>query len=111
MKLNGKLLACVPVNKSAEANCAAVRIGFERRTQLLQEHPETYYITAHYAQHPTVLVRLGRITRKDLQQVLREAWRFVSTYSKGSQPKFLTPSSDGKPVTRMSTLRKMPSKH
>jgi hypothetical protein len=87
LKLNGKLLACVPVNRSAEANCAMVRIGFERRAQLLQEHPGTYYITDHYASHPIVLVRLGRIARKDLQRVLREASRFCQRTQTDRKPK------------------------
>jgi hypothetical protein len=110
LKLNGKLLAFVPVNKSAEADCVVVRVGFERRARLLREHPEAYYITDHYASHPTVLVRLGQITRKNLQHLLREAWRFVSTPSKGSQTKSLTRGSVGKPAARMSSLGKMPRK-
>jgi len=79
LKLGGKLLACVPANKSAEANSIAVRIDPEQRAELLREHPETYYITDHYAPHPTVLVRLSKITRADLKELLRDACRFVSS--------------------------------
>ena len=79
LKLRGKLLACVPVNKSAEVNCAVVRIDLERRARLLREHPEIYYITDHYAPHPTVLVRLSHVTRAELRRLLREAWRYVSS--------------------------------
>ena len=78
LKLRGKILACVPANKSAEVNCAMVRIAFERRAELLQESPETYYLTDHYTPYPTVLVRLSKITRGDLKKLLREAWEFVS---------------------------------
>jgi hypothetical protein len=78
LKLRGKILACVPANKSAEVNCTVVRIAFERRAELLQESPETYYITDHYTPYPTVLVRLSKITRGDLKKLLREAWEFVS---------------------------------
>jgi hypothetical protein len=45
---------------------------------LLREHPEIYYITDHYAPHPTVLVRLSKITRTELTQLLSEAWNFAS---------------------------------
>ena len=79
VKLRGKLLACIPVNKSAEANSIAVRIDFEQRAELLRERPGTYYITQHYAPHPIVLVRLGKITRADLKELLRDACRFVSS--------------------------------
>ena len=79
LKLGGKLLACIPANKSAEANSIVVRIDLEQRAELLREHPETYYITDHYAPHPTVLVRLSKITRADLKELLRDACRFVSS--------------------------------
>jgi hypothetical protein len=79
LKLGGKLLACIPANKSAEANSIVVRIDLEQRAELLREHPETYYITDHYAHHPTVLVRLSKITRADLKELLRDACRFVSS--------------------------------
>jgi hypothetical protein len=78
VKLRGKLLACIPVNKSAEANSIAVRIDPEQRAKLLREHPETCYITDHYAPHPIVLIRLAKITRADLKELLRDALRFVN---------------------------------
>jgi len=79
LKLRGKLLACVPTNKSAEVNSIVVRIDLERRAQLLRQRPAIYYITDHYASHPTVLVRLSVITRTELAQLLREAWSFGSS--------------------------------
>ena len=79
LKLRGKVLACMPANKSAEANSLVVRIDLEHRAELLREHPETYYITDHYAPHPTVLVRLSKIRRTDLKELLRDACRFVSS--------------------------------
>lgn len=78
LKLGGKLLACIPANKSAEANSIVVRIDLEQRAELLREHPGTYYITDHYAPHPAVLVRLSKITRTDLKELLRDACRFVA---------------------------------
>jgi hypothetical protein len=78
LKLNGRMLACTPVNKSAEVNSAVVAMGFEHRTALLKEHPLLYYITDHYAPHPTMLIRLSRMSRADLEQILRMAWDFVS---------------------------------
>jgi hypothetical protein len=79
LKLNGQMLACTPVNKSAEVNSAVVAMGFEQRAALLKEHPFLYYITDHYAPHPTMLIRLSRISRADLERTLRIAWDFVSS--------------------------------
>jgi hypothetical protein len=78
LKLGGKLLACIPINKSAEPNSIAVRIDLEHRAELLRQHPNIYYITDHYAPYPTVLVRLLNITRSDLKELLRDACRFVT---------------------------------
>jgi hypothetical protein len=81
LKLHGKLLACVPTNKSAEAGSIVVCVDLEHRAELLRTHPDVYYITEHYAPHPTVLVRLSRITRAGLTELLREAWRAANALS------------------------------
>ena len=83
LKLGGKLLACIPTNKSAEPNSIAVHIDLEHRAELLRQHPNIYYITDHYAPHPTVLVRLLKITRADLTELLRDACRFVMPSARG----------------------------
>ncbi len=77
LKLNGKLLACIPANKSAEANSIVVRIDLEQRAELLREKPTVYYVTEHYAPHPTLLVRLSKIKRSELKLLLHDAHRFV----------------------------------
>ena len=77
LKVRGKLLACVPTNKSAEAGSLMVRIDLEQRAGLLEEAPETYYVTDHYRDYPSVLVRLSKITADELRDLLGAAWRFV----------------------------------
>lgn len=77
LKVDGKLLACIPTNKSAEAGSIVVRIDPEQRAELLRQQPDIYYMSDHYAAHPTVLVRLSKITRTDLIELLRDARRFV----------------------------------
>jgi hypothetical protein len=79
LKVRGKLLACVPVNRSAEPNCAVFRVDFARRAALIEAHPEIYYITDHYADYPTVLVRLSRIAPDQLRELLGLALQFVSS--------------------------------
>ena len=87
LKLDGKLVACIPINKSAEADSLAVKIDLEHRAELLRQEPDVYYITDHYAPHATVLVRLAKISRTDLKELLRDACHFVkSTASNRSRP-------------------------
>jgi hypothetical protein len=98
LKLCGKLLACIPTNKSAEANSIAVRIDLEHRAELLRQHPDIYYITDHYGPHAIVLVRLARITRTELIELLRDACHFVMP----SIPKTELSSGRPKPSGRQS---------
>lgn len=79
LKLNGHMVACTPVNKSAELNSVVVAMSFERRTALLNKSPAIYYLTDHYAPHPTMLIRLSKISRTELEGTLRMAWEFVAS--------------------------------
>jgi hypothetical protein len=78
LKVRGNVLASVPVDKSAEPNCLVVRIDFDMRSSLVQSKPDVYYFTEHYAGYPTVLVRLSKISRKELRELLSLSWSFVS---------------------------------
>jgi hypothetical protein len=77
-KLRGRFLACVAIHKSAEAGSLAVRIPRDLRAELMESKPETYYLTDHYVNYPTVLVRLSRIDINGLRELLEASWRFVS---------------------------------
>lgn len=104
LKVNGKLIACIPTNKSAEANSLVVKIDLEQRAELLREQPDVYYITDHYAPHPTVLVRLSKISRTDLKELLRDACRFVkSSASKAAHSRRRPKRADGGSAPREKT--------
>jgi hypothetical protein len=77
LKVRGNLLACIPVNKSAEPDSLAVRIDLDQRAALLAEDQETYYLPDHYRNSPLVLVRLSRVQTDQLRDLLRSAWRVV----------------------------------
>jgi hypothetical protein len=52
-----------------------VRVADEEAKQaLLSSRPEIYFSTPHFDGHPTVLVRLDRIARADLEEAIAEAW-------------------------------------
>ena len=78
LKVRGRLLACLPVHRSAEPDSLAVRIDFDQRDELVAADPEVYYLTPHYVDYPVVLVRLSRIDIDALRDLLGAAWRFVS---------------------------------
>lgn len=78
LKVRGKLLACVPANRSAEPGSLLVRVDFDDRAALLAEAPDVYYVTDHYAGYTAVLVRLSRINPEILRDLLGMAYKFVT---------------------------------
>jgi hypothetical protein len=78
LKVGGQLLACVPANRSAEPASLVVRVDFDDRAKLLAEAPDVYYVTDHYAGYNAVLVRLSRVDRDVLRDLLRMAYTFVT---------------------------------
>jgi hypothetical protein len=78
LKVRGKLLACVPTHRSAEPGSLAVRVGFDDRADLLAADPNVYYVTDHYLDYTAVLVRLSRVTRDVLRDLLGMAHKFVA---------------------------------
>ena len=82
LKVRGKLLTCPAIHRSAEPNTLAVRIGFDQRAELMTAAPDVYYVTDHYVNYPTVLVRLSQIHRDALRDLLGMARLFVLSKSK-----------------------------
>lgn len=77
LKVRQRLLACEAIHKSAEPNSLMVRIPRERRDALLAQDRDAYYLTSHYEPYPAILVRLSRIKRSALKDLLTESWEFV----------------------------------
>jgi hypothetical protein len=78
LKVHGKLLACIPANRSAEPGSIVVRVDFEDRAELLAAGPDVYYVTDHYANYSAVLVRLSRVNPGVLRDLLGMAYKFVT---------------------------------
>jgi hypothetical protein len=52
-----------------------VRVDFERRAEMMEADPETYYITDHYLNYECVLARLARMVPDAMADLLRMAWK------------------------------------
>jgi hypothetical protein len=79
LKLKGQLVACTAINPSADPNSLMVCIDFPARDVLLEQQPDVYYITSHYRGYASVLVRLARVGRSELRNLLEQAVQFVGT--------------------------------
>jgi hypothetical protein len=45
------------------------------REALLQGQPKVFFSTPHYDGHPYVLVRLGKVGKRQLRELIEDAWR------------------------------------
>ena len=82
LKVRGSMFACIAIHRSAEPNSLMVRIDFSQRDELMAAQPDVYYLTDHYVNYPSVLVRLNRVHRDALKDLLRLAWEFMSSRNK-----------------------------
>jgi hypothetical protein len=87
LKLKGQLVACTAINPSAEPNSLMVCIDFPARDALLEKQPDSYYMTSHYRGYATVLVRLAKIGRSELRNLLEQAAQFVGAQTKKTPKK------------------------
>src|SRR5216110_662089 len=86
LKVRGHMFACMASHKSAEPNTLVVVVGFDQRDELIAADPETYYLKDHYVNYPSVLVRLSRIARDALRELLLKGWRFTASRHKSRAP-------------------------
>jgi hypothetical protein len=71
LKVQGKLIARL----KEDGESVVVRIGFLERQQRLEADPAAFYLTDHYQNYPWMLVRLGKVNRASIRELLEQAWR------------------------------------
>jgi hypothetical protein len=86
LKVNGVFMAGLAMHASAEPDTLVVRSGPEEREGLLEDAPETYYLTDYYRGHPVVLVRLSRVKRDALRDLLSVSWRMATAKARKRRP-------------------------
>jgi hypothetical protein len=77
LKARGCFMAGLATHESAEPNTLVVRFGVEERDYLLEDAPDTYYLTDYYRSYPLILVRLGKVNRDALRDLLSVSWRMA----------------------------------
>lgn len=70
LKVGGSFMAGLATHRSAEPGTLVVRYDLEARASLLEDAPETYYVTDYYQPYPVVLVRLSHVDRDALRDLL-----------------------------------------
>jgi hypothetical protein len=83
LKVNGCFMAGLAMHRSAERGSLVVRSDFEERERLLEDAPDTYYLTDYYRSYPIVLVRLSLVGRDALRDLLSVSWRLTMAKTRG----------------------------
>lgn len=79
LKLRGKMYAVMASHRSAEPGTLVVVLPIEQRDEIIAADPDIYYLTDHYVNYPSLLVRLKRIPDDALRDLLLAAWRMAGT--------------------------------
>jgi hypothetical protein len=77
LKVGGCFLAGLATHRSAEPETLVVRIDCDERQWLIDDAPDTYYVTDYYRNYPVVLVRLSRIDQEALRDLLSVSRRLA----------------------------------
>ena len=77
LKLGGIFMAGLATHPSAEPDTLVVRYDVDERQWLIDDAPQTYYLTDYYRRYPLVLVRISRIEPQALRDVLSVSWRMT----------------------------------
>jgi hypothetical protein len=85
-RVNGKFLARL----HPDGESLVMKIDMTERQFLMEMEPETFYITDHYLNWPSVLIRLSNVHPDALRRLFEQAWRnlapkrLIKTYEKNA---------------------------
>jgi len=77
LKVDGRFMAGLAGHRTADPNTLVVRADLEDRQCLIDDAPDTYYLTDYYRRYPVILVRLSRVGREALHDLLSVSWRLT----------------------------------
>ncbi len=73
MKVHGKLIARL----KEDGETIVLPMPIADRAVRIAAEPAVFFVTDHYIAYPYVLVRLAKVTRTDLREMLQDAWRMT----------------------------------
>lgn len=75
LKANGKFLTRL---RAEDGSVVLVGVTFDEREMLMEAEPQTFHLTPHYQNYPSVLARLASLDAGTLRNFLERRWREVS---------------------------------
>lgn len=74
-KVKGKLFA----RQHQDGESLVIGVDFDAREEMMTSAPEKFYITDHYLKYPWMLVRMSKVSRDELLDLLIGSWRRVAS--------------------------------
>jgi hypothetical protein len=71
LKVCGKFVARL----REDGETVALRVDVLERQERMAADPAAFFINDHYANYPAVVVRLAKVKRRDLAELIEAAWR------------------------------------
>jgi len=75
LKVKGKIMSRL---RTEAEGALALRCDFVDRQILLQADPDAFFLTDHYVNYPMILVRLNKVRRSALPDLIERAWRLAA---------------------------------
>ena len=91
LRVDGCFMAGLATHSSVEPGTLVVRADLDERDGLVEDAPDTYYLTNYYRPHPVVLVRLSRIEVGVLRDLLNMSRRLTLPKTRRRQPRATKP--------------------
>ena len=86
LRVRGCFMAAIATHPSAQPGTLVVRMALDDREALLEDAPETYYLTDYYRRYPLVLARLSQIDDAALRDLLTMSWRLTLSKARTNAP-------------------------
>ena len=75
LKVRGKFMTRL---RSEDDSIVLLEVGFDEREMLMEAEPQTFHITPHYKDYPSVLARLSSVDPGTVANLLERRWRAVA---------------------------------
>jgi hypothetical protein len=74
-KVNGKFFTRL---RREDASLVLLEVSFDEREMLIEAEPETFHVTPHYKDYPSVLARIATLHPGSLRNFLERRWRKIA---------------------------------
>src|SRR3954465_13684879 len=81
-KVAGKTFAWFPKKKEVEPGTLGLRVSMLDREHLIAAEPSLFYVTPHYRDYASVLVRVDLVGDKQLRELLESGCEFMRAEEK-----------------------------